>query len=192
MQSALHTWFHVQRRCVYASQHAVVLWPIHSSSPSLWRQSQLTAHSLLTWHNVATMVLVTAGHVWSQTWSWPTACWNCSIQHERANCCEAGTARRCKSESQFTFYGQHCNCNHMKGAVHVIAWCAGWQRTLWFKYEGFVSEFSLSVHRPCGSLYVCLCHVLVGCLFFCLVASDGAVPVTDHQHWGLGDHFSGW
>lgn len=146
------TLFHVKRCCVYASQHAVVLSLIHISSPSLWRQRQLTAHSLLTWHNVATMVLVTAGHLWSQTWFWLTACWNCCIQHERANCCEAGTARRCQSESQFTFCEQHCNWNHMKGAMHVIAWCAGWQRTLRFKYEDSVSEFSPSFCRPHGSL----------------------------------------
>jgi hypothetical protein len=40
----------------------------------------------------------------------------------------------------------------MKGAMHVIAWCAGWQRTLRFKYEDSVSEFSPSFCRPHGSL----------------------------------------
>jgi hypothetical protein len=33
----------------------------------------------MTRHNVATMLLVTAGHVCSQTWSWLTTCWNCCI-----------------------------------------------------------------------------------------------------------------
>lgn len=123
----------------------------------------MTPCSLLTWHNVATLVLVTAGHMWSQTWSRLTACWNCCFQHERADCCEAGTARRCQSESQFTFCEQHCNCNHTKGAVHVIAWCAGWQCTLRFKCEGFVTWFSPSLHRSRGLLCVSLCHVLVAC-----------------------------
>lgn len=125
----------------------------------------MTARSLLTWHNVAAMVLVTAGHVWSQTWSWLATYWNCCFQHERADCCEAGTARRCQSESQLTFYEQHCNCNHMKGAAHVIAWCAGWQRTLPLKYEGFL-RVSTDHAGYCVSLCV-TCWLLV-LLFGCV------------------------